>query len=336
MKIAFFEVHKEEADYLRKALKGHSLEFFEEPIQKVDVKKFKNVEVVSVFIYSQVSQKIMSSLPNLKFLTTRSTGFDHLDLEYCSQKNIPVGNVPFYGENTVAEHSIALLLNLSRMVHKSYLRGIQNDYSIEGLQGFDLKGKTIGILGGGRIGMHVVRIAKGFGMKVKVYDLYKNTFLSEVLGFEYAPLDEILKCSDVLSLHMPYMKQTHHFLNKTALKKTKKGVIIINTARGGLIDTQALYDLLKSGHIGGAGLDVIEGEELIMNEEELMKNPKAMKRIKEVFRDKELIKMDNVIFTPHNAFNSAEALRRILDSSLENIKSFEKTKKAHFPVSLKK
>lgn len=332
LNITIFEIKKDEAEYMKKNLKGHKLQFFEEKIQDVDPKKFKNAEIVSVFIYSKVTGNILEQLPNLKAVTTRSTGFDHVDLEFCRKKNIPVGNVPFYGENTVAEHTFALLLNLSRKVHKSYLRTTQNNYSIDGLRGFDLKGKTLGIIGVGHIGLHVIRMAKGFGMHVKAFDINKDNFISEVLHFQYSDLDELLKTSDIISLHMPYNKHTHHFLNKAKMKKLKKGAIIINTARGGLIDTQALYDLLIDGHIGGCGLDVIEGEEIIMHEDELIKDSTTRKKMHELFTDKKILSMDNVIFTPHNAFNSQEALERILDSTIENIVEFNKNKTMKYPL----
>jgi len=287
---------------------------------------------VSVFIYSKIDKKILQSLPKLEAVATMSTGFDHIDLEACKSKNIQVGNVPFYGENTVAEHTFALLLNLSRKVHLSYERTINKDYSNDGLQGFDLKGKTLGIIGVGHIGMHVIRMAKGFGMHVKAYDLNKDTFTSEILHFQYTELNDLLKNSDVVTLHMPYNKNTHHFLNKKRIGSMKKGAIIINTGRGGLIDTDALYTALKKDQIGGAGLDVIEGEELIAHEEELIGDSKAQKKLGQVFRDQQIFKMDNVIFTPHNAFNSKEALRRILDTTLHNIEAYSKNKKVKYQV----
>lgn len=331
--IAIFEAHESDKKYLKDNLKGFKLKFFEECIQDVEVKKFKSVDMISVFIYSNVSSEIIEQLPNLKHIATRSTGYDHIDYNFCAERKICVSNVPFYGENTVAEHTFALILNLSRKVHLSYLREKRGNFSIDGLQGFDLKGKTFGVIGAGRIGLHAIKIAKGFGMHVKAYDLHQDEFTSGLLHFDYATIDEILKTSDIVSLHMPYFKATHHFMNKTRLNKMKKGALLINTARGPLIDTDALYDVLESGKLGGVGLDVIEGEEFIGHEDELLKDKKNSKKVCQVFRDHKIFDMPNVIFTPHNAFNSVEAIHRILDTTVDNLTNYSKREKKIFCIN---
>lgn len=331
--IAIFEAHESDKKYMKQNLKGFKLKFFEECIQDVSVSKFKKADVISVFIYSKVDSKLVSQLPNLKHVSTRSTGYDHIDYAYCAEKKISVTNVPFYGENTVAEHTFALILNLSRKVHLSYLREKNGNYSIDGLQGFDLKGKTLGVIGAGKIGLHAIKIAKGFGMHVKAYDLHQDNFTSGLLHFDYASVDEILKTSDIVTLHMPYFKATHHFMNKTRLNKMKKGALLINTARGGLIDTDALYEVLSAGRLGGVGLDVIEGEEFIGHEDELLKQKNNNKKVCQVFRDHKIFDMPNVIFTPHNAFNSIEAIHRILDTSIENMTNHGKKDKKVFCIN---
>lgn len=320
-KIAFFEIKDWEKKYLKKKLKDHTLEFFSEPVDKDNIKKIKNFDIISVFIYSKINKEVLSQLPKLKIICSRSTGFDHISLAECKKRKITVSNVPFYGENTVAEHTFALILSLSRNVHKSYVRSLQDNFSIDGLTGFDLKSKTLGILGGGHIGMHVARIAKGFGMKVLVYDLYKQDFISELIGFEYGSLEDVLRQSDIISLHVPYNKHTHHLINEETLKLVKKGAILINTARGGLIDTESLLDALETKKLGGVGLDVLEDEELIKEEKELLHGDSNNDKLRLVVRNKQILKMDNVVFTPHNAFNSHEALVRILDTTIENINS---------------
>ena len=327
MEISFFDVtNNKEKEYFRKKLKGHSLKFFAKSIQNIPTREYKNSQIIVIFIHSQISEQIIDKLPKLKLILTKSTGFDHINIKYAHSKNISVANVPSYGENTVAEHTFALILNLSRKVHKSYRRTLNNNYSIEGLQGFDLKDKTLGIIGVGHIGMHIIRIAKGFGMHVKAYDINKNKFISEILHFEYTSLEDVLKNSDILSLHMPLNKNTYHFLDETKLRQTKKGVYIINTSRGDLINTDALYKYLKNKHIAGAGLDVIEGEEFISNEEELIGNPQAYEKISQLLLDKKIFQMENVIFTPHNAFNSTEAINRIFEITYENILSYLENK----------
>jgi D-lactate dehydrogenase len=326
VKIAFFEIKDWEKDYLKDRLKDHKLSFFDTEIRSSHVSKIKECECISVFIYSKVSKEVIEKLPKLKLVCTRSTGFDHIDMETCKERNISVCNVPFYGENTVAEHTFALILSLSRNVHKSYVRTLRDDYSIDGLTGFDLKGRTIGVVGGGHIGMHVARIAKGFGTEVLVYDIKRDSFMSEIIGFEYADLDDLLRRSDIVTLHVPYNKYTHHIINRKNIKLMKKGATLINTARGQLIDTDALLDALKSGHIGGAGLDVLEGEELIREERELLHDNDKSDAWRTIIRNQRIFKMDNVVFTPHNAFNSKEALIRILDTTSENVTAFLKGK----------
>jgi D-lactate dehydrogenase len=321
MKVAFFEVHDWEKAYLKKRLKQR-FDFVGDPLTTDNVKKFRSVEVISVFIYSKVTKEIIDSMPKLKLITSRSTGYDHIDVAYAKQKGISVCTVPFYGENTVAEHAFALILSLSRNIYKSYLRSKQGDYSLEGLKGFDLKGKTIGLVGGGHIGMHVARMAKGFDMKVLVYDVFKQPFMSEIIGFEYASLEELLKKSDVISLHVPYNKFTHHLINRDNIKLIKKGAILINTARGGVVETAALQEALDKGILRGAGLDVLEGEQLIMEEKELLHNTTNSELMEELVRNHIILRRDNVVFTPHIAFFSQEALERILDTTIENIQGY--------------
>jgi D-lactate dehydrogenase len=329
MKISFFDMKdKGEIDFIKQQLKGFQCKFFDKSISEVPLKEFKDTEILVVFIYSPVSKEIIDSLPKLRCILTQSTGYDHIDITYAKSKGIGVGNVPFYGENTVAEHCFGLILSLSRKIHKNYMRVLSGNYSLDGLRGFDLKGKTLGVIGVGHIGLHVIKIARGFGMNVLAYDVKKDSFLSEVMHFSYASLDEVLSKSDIISLHMPLLPQTKHFISEKELKQTKKGCIIINTARGGLIDTKALYKYLKNGHLGGAGLDVIEGEEYISHEDELLSSDSKQNEIFQIMTDEKIFKMENVIFTPHNAFNSQEAIERILCSTCENIKYF---KEKHMP-----
>ena len=327
MKITFFEATDLERKYMRKLLPDASIDFFDEPLNKDTVKKAKGSGIVSVFIYSKIDKDVIKSIPKLKLVATRSTGFDHIDLKECKKKKIIVSNVPSYGENTVAEHAFALLMSISRNIHKSHIRTFKHDFSNEGLVGFDLKGRTIGVVGGGHIGMHVANMAKGFGMKVLVYDINHNEFMSELIGFKYADLDTLLKSSDVITLHTPYNEHTHHMINMDNIKKIKKGAVFINTARGGIVDTDALLYALEKGIISNAGLDVIEGEDILIknpgNGEHDIKDGEILRILE---RNQKILDMDNVIFTPHNAFNSEEALYRILDQTIDNIKLMEKSK----------
>ena len=291
------------------------------------MKKIRDCDALGVFIYSKVSKEILDNLPNLKLITTMSTGFDHIDIDECAIKGIPVCNVPTYGANTVAEHTFALILTLSRKLVESVDRTRKGNFTIENLRGFDIRGKTIGIIGCGDIGEHVAKIARGFEMDVIVFDVNKDMGKAKELGFRYVEFDELLAKSDIISLHAPYNKHTHHMINKENIQKIKKGAYLINTARGGLVETEALYNALKEGILAGAGIDVIEEEYTIKEEKELL-SPEFMKvcNLKTVLANHMLMHMDNVIITPHNAFNSKEALTRIMDVTVANVRACMKGK----------
>ena len=267
----------------------------------------------------------MELLPNLKCIATRSTGFDHIDLKEAQEKGIVVCNVPSYGENTVAEHTFALILSLSRNLRKAYLRTVQNNFSIDGLMGFDLKGKTLGVVGTGHIGLHVIRMALGFGMKVIAFDVKQQNFLSEILNFEYVSFEELLKRSDIISLHAPYLPSTRHLINKKNVSLIKKGAVLVNTARGGLIETDALVEALDKKILSGAGLDVLEEEEYVLEEKRLLEGVETedhWRRLQTTLKNQVLLHRENVIYTPHMAFYSCEAVQRILDTTMDNIKAF--------------
>lgn len=322
MQLAFFEIQKWEEETLKERFAGHQLFFFDRILEEKDLASLAECEVLSVFIYSQVTAEVIQALPKLKLIVTRSTGFDHIDIEAAEKRNILVSNVPSYGENTVAEHTFALILALSRNVHKSHVRRLAGDFAIEGLRGFDLKGKTLGVVGAGKIGLHVIKIAKGFGMKVLAYDAFPNHFLSEVLDFHYVPLHTLLESSDIVSLHTPYTKETHHLINQHNINLMKPGTILINTARGELVETDALIAGLDQGILAGVGIDVLEGELLVREEKELLKKQEGAPELQMLAKDHALLGRDNVVYTPHIAFFSKEALERILNTTIENIECY--------------
>lgn len=322
MRIAFFEATESDKEYLSRALAGHELEFFSEPLTAGNADAAAECDAVSVFIYSAVDRPAIERLKNVRCIATRSTGFDHIDIAACAEKGIIVQNVPYYGENTVAEHTFALILALSRNVHKSYARGLKGDFSIEGLMGFDLKDKTLGVVGTGHIGLHVIRIAKGFGMHVLAYDVRHDTFLSEILHFKYAPLEEVLGNSDIITLHVPYNDHTHHLINRENIGKIKRGSLLINTSRGGIVENEALIGALDRGILSGAGLDVLEGEEHIKEEKQSLHHDHESHQARQVERNRALLTRDNVVYTPHIGFYSEEAMRRILDTTANNLIGF--------------
>lgn len=322
MLISFFEVSDVEKEKFKKSLGDNTLLFFEDVIQNIDEKEYIESDVICTFIHSRLDKSILEKFKNLKLIATRSTGIDHIDSEYCALNNIEIKNVPLYGENTVAEHTFALMLSLSRRIHESYMLTAKGNFKADGLTGFDLKGKTIGIIGGGRIGLHVARMARSFGMHVRVYDIKEDAFIAEIINFKYVSLDELLSSSDIISLHVPSNKYTFHMINDSSISKMKDGVILINTARGTLIDTPSLIKGLESKKIFGAGLDVLEGEEFLF--EENMLNSPIENAAKVIVESKHLTDMPNVVITPHNAFNSIEAINRIIDTTIDNIKSATK------------
>jgi len=324
MKIAVFEVETWEKERLAAALVGHELRFFEGTLTAENAAEVADAEVVSVFIYSRVDRDALAKLPALKMVTTRSMGFDHIDAVACKERGIVVSRVPAYGERTVAEHAFALILSLSRRIFTAYERTEKAEFDYHGLQGFDLFGKTLGVVGGGKIGLNVARIAaKGFGMQVLVHDPFPRPELAAEIGFTYAPLDALLASSDVVSLHCPYTPETHHLIGAKSIPLMKKGAVIVNTARGALIDTAALLKGLESGQLSGAGLDVLEEECAIKEESELMMKGFPQKcDLGALVRNHMLIARNDVIITPHIAFNSREAVERILATTAENIAGF--------------
>jgi D-lactate dehydrogenase len=334
VKIGFFETENWEAEYFKKALEGNELFFSEEKLGKDNLPEQKDFDVISVFVGSEIDKETISAFPNLKLITTCSTGFDHIDLESAKEKNVLVAYVPGYGDNTVAEFSFALLLDVSRKIYESYDRIRETgSFSLDGLRGFDLKGKTIGIVGTGRIGRHMVKIAKGFDMNVIAFDVTPDENFANESGFKYVSFDELLANSDVISLHVPYMESTHHLINSGNINKIKKGAVLINTARGGLVETDALIKALNEKILAGAGLDVLEEEGAIKDERSLLLYGRPEEHgLKTVLQNHVLIDMPNVIITPHNAFNTQEAMIRILDANVQNIKSFAEKGVPAFPV----
>lgn len=320
MKIGFFETEGWEEKPVRENLPGHELYFSNKVITEDNLPEQNDFEILSVFVNSRITAKVLDHFPNLKMLTTNSTGFDHIDLEACKAKGIKVGYVPGYGNNTVAELAFGLLLNLTRKIYLAVDRIKESSsFSLEGLRGIDLKGRTIGIIGTGRIGLESARIANGFGMKIVAYDVMENPAAAKELGFTYLPLEELLKQSDVISIHCPLTPETRHLINMNNIGLIKKGAYLVNTARGPIVETEALVKALQDGILAGAGLDVLEEESGTKYEKGPEPSGEAMKIILE---NHALMKMPNVLITPHNAFNTTEALMRILTVTLQNVSGF--------------
>lgn len=323
MKIAAFELEKWEENYLREKLNPSiELSSFDHSLATADLEKISDVEGLLIFIYSNITKEIIDRLQNLKFIATMSTGFDHIDMDACKARGIVVSNVSGYGEITVAEHTFALLLAISHRIIESYERVKSGLFSPEGLTGFDLSGKTIGVLGVGSIGAHVIEIAHGFGMNVIGYKRSPDPELEKKLNFKMVDLPTLYAQSDILSLHVPYTKETHHIINEETLSQMKQGAVLINTSRGPLIDTKAVIKSLDNGKLRGVGLDVCENEPMLREEKQILSREFNKEDLLCLLEEKMLLNYKNVIITPHNAFNSKEALELILSTTVENIEGY--------------
>lgn len=316
----FYGIVPDMKTYLRSQLRGHKVKIFEEPISEDNLDK--ETEILGVFVDSEVDKNVFKKMPHLKFIATLSTGYDHIDLKEAEKRKIPVSNVPTYGEDTVAQHTMALILALTRKLFPSVKRVKEGIYDYHNLRGFDLKDKTVGVIGTGHIGMHLIGMLQGFNVKIIAFDAFPNKENAKKYNFAYVPLKKLLAESDIISLHTPLLPSTYHLINKKNIKMLKKGTYLINTARGGLIEPEALVIGLESGQIAGAGLDVLEDEDLIENPDKLLAKDCRECDIKDSLMNNIIIDHPNTIVTPHNAFNSLEALKRIFDTSIDNIKSF--------------
>jgi len=297
--------------------------FYLEHLELSNINLAQGCDIISVFTVSQLKKEVLDKLADLKLIAIRATGFDNIDVEEAEKRKIVACNVPTYGENTVAEHTFGLILNLSRKIYQSIQSVREKGFIPDGLRGFDLKEKTLGIIGTGHIGSHVARIAKGFEMNILAYDVNRDKKLTKNLGIKYVSLEDLLKNSDIITLHVPYNKHTHHLISLGNINLIKRGTYLINTSRGGVVETSALVKALHDGILAGAGLDVMEGEHELGEERELLAKAITEKiDFKTMLQNHILMEHDNVIITPHNAFNSKEALERILQTTVENIKAF--------------
>lgn len=319
-KVTFFEVEPWEKKFFEDRLGGKAeLIFHDERLTEDNVDLARGSDYLGVFVYSDVSEKVLGSLTGVKGIATMSVGTDHIDLEETKKKKIIVANVPDYGPNTVAEHAMALLLSLSRNIVPSVDRTREGDYDYVGLSGWDLMGKTLGVVGTGKIGAHVARIANGLGMKLIAFDPHPNQELIDKFQVQYMELPELLKQADVITLHVPMSEENKHLLGPDEFKQMKDGVVVINTARGGLIDPDALLDALNSGKVAQAGLDVLEDEGLLKEEKEFFSPYFKLKDYQTTLINHALMRNPKVLVTPHNAFNSKEALHNILDTTVKNL-----------------
>jgi D-lactate dehydrogenase len=323
MNIVIFEVEAWEREVFEPLQARHRLTFVQEPLTARNATQYAEADIVSPFVYSRLDTEVLEYLPNLKLIATRSTGFDHIDADYCKNHAITVSNVPTYGDNTVAEHVFGLLLAISHNLIEAVDRTRRGQFSQQGLRGFDLYGKTLGVIGTGSIGRNVIRIANGFGMDVVAYDITQDEELAARLHFRYADLPTLLAQSDIITLHVPSNKHTQNLLSDEEFARMKDGVVLINTARGNVVDVHALVRALGQGKVAAAGLDVLPDEPTIREEAELLRSIfRERHDIETLLADHILLRLRNIIITPHSAFNTREAVGRILQTTTENIEAF--------------
>ncbi|MBE9467464.1 MAG: 2-hydroxyacid dehydrogenase [Bacteroidetes bacterium] len=319
MKVAVFSTKSYDKDYLDKANKNkrHELVYFDSSLKEKTVRLAENFDAVCVFVNDSLTKEVIECIKslNVKVIVLRCAGFNNVDIASACKNNIKVLRVPAYSPNAVAEHAVALILTLNRKTHKAYNRVREGNFNIERLTGFELSGKTVGVIGTGKIGSSFALIMRGFGCNVIAFDTYKNNDLINS-GVRYCSLDELFKISDIISLHCPLTPETNRLINKPSLALTKKGVMIINTSRGKLIDTDAAIDALKEGQLGYLGIDVYEQEEKIF-----------FKDLSEIIIPDEkisrLMSFPNVLVTAHQAYFTDNALNQIAKTTIQNLSDFE-------------
>lgn len=320
MKTAVFSTKLYDREFLDQANETfkQELSFFESRLNPQTIKLAEGFESICVFVNDQLDASVLIGLKKagVQHIALRCAGFNNVDLVSAEELGFTITRVPAYSPYAVAEHAVALMLSLNRKIYWAHSRVRDGNYSLDGLLGFDLHGKTVGIVGTGKIGQCLAEALHGFGCKLLGVDRYENDRCKEI-GMEYVEFEDMLSRSDIISLHCPLMPETHHLIGNEAIARMKRGVMIINTSRGGLIDTKAVIEGLKSGKIGYMGLDVYEEEEGLFFEDKTFEM-----RLDDAFA--RLTTFSNVIITGHQAFFTREALTRIAETTLSNLAAFEK------------
>jgi|JI10StandDraft_1071094.scaffolds.fasta_scaffold346852_1 D-lactate dehydrogenase len=324
MKVAFFNTHAFEKPYFVSGNQNYdqSITFLEPKLNEQTVELARGHDCVCSFVYDHLNANVLNQLKEMgiRLIALRSAGFNHVDMQAAADLELPIVRVPEYSPYAVAEHAVALILSLNRKIYQSISRVRENNFSLDGLVGFDLHNKTVGIVGTGKIGSVMAKIMKGFGCRILAYDIAPNAELAMNLGIEYVEFPHLLRDSDIVTLHVPLTPKTHHMIDMPAFVQMKSKVMLINTGRGGLVDTKALIQALKNERIGYAGLDVYEEEEGIFFEN-------LSGRVQQDDQLARLMTFPNVLITSHQAFLTHEALRNISQTTLQNILDFEQGRK---------
>lgn len=326
MKIVYFDVEDYETKFLKKHNENKFTYFLERSplnnITKINP-QYIDAEIISVFTSSQITKSVLKQFTNLKLIALRSVGYNNIDIDFCKKNSIQVVNSPNYGNITIAEFALALLLDVCRHVTKSNTEFKNGKVCPNNLIGTELSGKNIGIVGLGAIGSAFAKIANGLNMNILAYDKFEREDLKQSLNLKYVDFDILLKNSDFISIHAPLTKENYHMFDEHSFQKMKKSAIIINTGRGELIDSKALYNAILNKEIAGAGLDVLEKEETITDFDYIIELNRLDKfTLEQTIINSQLFRLDNVIITPHIAYNTKEAIQRILTTTMNNIEEF--------------
>lgn len=319
MRVAVFSTKSYDRQFLEEANRsfGHDLVFLEPRLTPSTAALAQGFPAICVFVNDQVNAEVQEWLAahGTRLIATRSAGFNHIDLAAARQYGITILRVPAYSPHSVAEHTVGLILTLNRKIHRAYNRVRDGNFALDGLLGFDLHGCTVGIIGTGQIGRVVAQIMRGFGCPMLAYDLHPHPECLE-LGVRYVGLEELISCSDIVTLHCPLTPETYHIIDARLLSKAKRGIMLINTSRGALLDTPVVIEALKDGVIGYLGIDVYEEEQDLFFEDlsgQVLQD--------DVFA--RLLTFPNVVITGHQAFFTCEALEGIAQTTLSNISAFE-------------
>lgn len=331
MRVAVFSTKSYDKTYLDSANAGqHKLVYLEPRLDSTTAFAAEGAQAVCVFVNDVLDAEVIAILAKqrVQLITLRCAGFNHVDLEAAKLHGITVARVPEYSPHSVAEHAVALMLTLNRKIHRASARVREANFSLDGLLGFDMHGKTVGVIGTGKIGQCVAKIMSGFGCRVLAFDPYPNQQCIEA-GATYVALQTLLSNSDIVSLHCPLTPETHHLIDEKAIKQMRAGVMLINISRGAVIDTRAIIRGLKSGVIGSLGLDVYEEEENLF-----FRDLSSTVIHDDVFA--RLLTFPNVVITGHQAFFTNEALTEIAGTTIANISAYELSGSVVHPVSVER
>ena len=326
MKVTIYSAHKFERTFLDTANQNkHEFLWIESSLNEANAILSRGSTAVALFVNDDASEKVLDQLAE-EYIALRSAGFNHVDLDKARTLGLRVANVPDYSPYAIAEHTVALMLALNRKIIRAFNRIHDLNFSLEGLTGFDMHGKTVGVVGTGKIGRILIKILSGFGCRILAFDLNPIHDLEEKYDLRYTTVDELCEQSDIISLHIPLNEHTHYFINEERIAKMKKGVMLINTSRGGLVDTRAVINALKTGHIGYLGLDVYEEEKGLFFED----------HSENILQDDQIARLltfKNVLITSHQGFLTTNALQNIAETTIYNLDCWEKGEQSKYELT---